>query len=170
MSPWLLKTTRGCIISVDTQQWTCFMSPLCYPHFLSSSLIFGKLVHLSGVLYMSMWIKIEQMQQYADIYLLQSYSTYFGCHSTHHQEYKNCTPSLRVQLHLLDFYSHWITMHGTTSLKFTVWVLTLLHAYICNFFLSNPWKLRCSITFLLNNSCDVITKYNSEDWSLKTVH
>ena len=27
------------------------------------------------------------MQQYADIYLLQSYSTYFGCHSTHHQEY-----------------------------------------------------------------------------------
>ena len=46
------------------------------------------------------------MQQYADIYLLQSYSTYFGCHSTHHQEYKNCTPSLRVQLHLLDFYSH----------------------------------------------------------------
>jgi len=24
------------------------------------------------------------MQQYADIYLLQSYSTYFGCHSTHH--------------------------------------------------------------------------------------
>ena len=26
-------------------------------------------------------------QQYADIYLLQSYSTCFGCHSTHHQEY-----------------------------------------------------------------------------------
>jgi len=25
------------------------------------------------------------MQQYTDIYLLQSYSTYFGCHSTHHQ-------------------------------------------------------------------------------------
>ena len=75
-----------------------------------------------------------------------------------------------ILVHLLDFYSHLITMHGTTSLKFTVWVLTLLHAYICNFFLSNPWKLRCSITFLLNNSCDVITKYNSEDWSLKTVH
>ena len=27
------------------------------------------------------------MQQYADIYLLQNYSTCFGCHSTHHQEY-----------------------------------------------------------------------------------
>ena len=25
------------------------------------------------------------MQQYADIYLLQSHSTCFGCHSTHHQ-------------------------------------------------------------------------------------
>jgi hypothetical protein len=25
--------------------------------------------------------------QYADIYLLQSHSTCFGCHSTHHQEY-----------------------------------------------------------------------------------
>ena len=25
------------------------------------------------------------MQQYAHIYLLQSHSTYFGCHSTHHQ-------------------------------------------------------------------------------------
>jgi len=27
------------------------------------------------------------MQQYAYIYLLQSHSTCFGCHSTHHQEY-----------------------------------------------------------------------------------
>ena len=27
------------------------------------------------------------MQQYADIYSLQNYSTCFGCHSTHHQEY-----------------------------------------------------------------------------------
>jgi len=26
-------------------------------------------------------------QQYADIYLLQSHSTCFGCHSIHHQEY-----------------------------------------------------------------------------------
>ena len=32
-----------------------------------------------------MWIKIQQMQQYADIYSLQNYSTCFGCHSTHHQ-------------------------------------------------------------------------------------
>ena len=36
----------------------------------------------------SMWIKIQQMQQYADIYSLQNYSTCFGCHSTHHQEYQ----------------------------------------------------------------------------------
>ena len=28
-----------------------------------------------------------EMQQYADIYLLQSLSTCFGCHNTHHQEY-----------------------------------------------------------------------------------
>jgi len=27
------------------------------------------------------------MQQYADIYSLQNYSTCFGCHSTHHQEF-----------------------------------------------------------------------------------
>jgi len=31
--------------------------------------------------------KFNQMQQYADIYLLQSYSICFGCHSTHHQAY-----------------------------------------------------------------------------------
>jgi len=30
------------------------------------------------------------MQQYADIYLLQSHSTCFGCHSTHHQESHTC--------------------------------------------------------------------------------
>jgi len=27
------------------------------------------------------------MQQCADIYLLQSHSTCFGCHNTHHQEH-----------------------------------------------------------------------------------
>ena len=32
----------------------------------------------------SAWPK---MQQYADIYLLQNYSTCFGCHRNHHQEY-----------------------------------------------------------------------------------
>ena len=31
------------------------------------------------------------MQQYADIYLLNSHSTCFGRHSTHHQEYKSVT-------------------------------------------------------------------------------
>jgi len=36
----------------------------------------------------SMLIKRSNlMQQYADIYLLHSHSTCFGCHSTHHQEY-----------------------------------------------------------------------------------
>jgi len=31
------------------------------------------------------------MQQYAGIYLLQNYSTCFGCHLTHHQEYIKLT-------------------------------------------------------------------------------
>ena len=31
------------------------------------------------------------MQQYANIYLLQSHSTCFGCHSTDHQEYYQAT-------------------------------------------------------------------------------
>jgi len=35
----------------------------------------------------SMRIQIQQMQKYADIYSLQNYSTCFGCHSSHHQEY-----------------------------------------------------------------------------------
>ena len=73
------------------------------------------------------------MQEYADIYSLQYYSTCFGCHSTHHQEYQKLyrrlplqflvllmmgavTPetcrvvlqrtNIRILLHLLDFYSH----------------------------------------------------------------
>jgi len=33
------------------------------------------------------------MQQYADIYSLQNYSTCFGCHSTHHQRYQNLYPA-----------------------------------------------------------------------------
>jgi len=37
------------------------------------------------------WFNVNKrsnsMQQYADIYLPQSHSTCFGCHSTHHQEY-----------------------------------------------------------------------------------
>jgi len=48
-----------------------------------------------------MWIKIQQMQQYADIYLLQSYSTCFGCQSTHHQEYRKLYPQPPVQVILL---------------------------------------------------------------------
>ena len=39
----------------------------------------------------SSWFNVNKMsnlmQQYADIYLLQSHSTYFGRHSAHHQEY-----------------------------------------------------------------------------------
>ena len=38
------------------------------------------------------------MQQYADIYSLQTYSTYFGCHSTHHQEYQKLYPQPPVQV------------------------------------------------------------------------
>jgi len=37
------------------------------------------------------------MQHYADIYLLQSYSTCFECHSTHHQEYYKLYPQPSVQ-------------------------------------------------------------------------
>jgi len=38
------------------------------------------------------------MQQYADIYLLKNYSTCFGCHSTHHQEYQKLYPQPPVQV------------------------------------------------------------------------
>jgi len=38
------------------------------------------------------------MKQYADIYLLQSYSTCFGFHSTHHQEYAVTPETCRVAL------------------------------------------------------------------------
>ena len=48
-----------------------------------------------------MSIKIQQMQQYADIYSLQSYSTCFGCHSTHHQEYYKLYLQPVVQVILL---------------------------------------------------------------------
>jgi len=41
------------------------------------------------------------MQQYADIYSLQNYSTCFGCHSTHHQEYYKLYPQPTVQVILL---------------------------------------------------------------------
>jgi len=41
------------------------------------------------------------MQQYADIYSLQNYSTCFGCHSTHNQEYQKLYPQLPVQVILL---------------------------------------------------------------------
>ena len=41
------------------------------------------------------------MQQYAYIYSLQNYSTCFGCHSTHHQEYQELNPQPPVQFILL---------------------------------------------------------------------
>ena len=41
------------------------------------------------------------MQQYADIYSLQNYSTGFGCHSTHHQEYQKLYPQPPVKVILL---------------------------------------------------------------------
>jgi len=43
------------------------------------------------------------MQQYANIYLLQSHSICFGCHSTHHQE-------LKIYCMSLEFYSN-VDMH-----------------------------------------------------------
>ena len=46
-------------------------------------------------------VKIQQMQQYAGIYSLQNYSTCFGCHSTHHQEYQKLYPQPPVQVILL---------------------------------------------------------------------
>ena len=43
---------------------------------------------ISGDCWIGVLIKRSNlMQQYADIYLLQSHSTCFGRHSTHHQEY-----------------------------------------------------------------------------------
>ena len=51
------------------------------------------------------------MQQYADIYSLQNYSTCFGCHSTHHQEYQKLYPQPPVQVilivSLLPSYLYW---------------------------------------------------------------
>ena len=41
------------------------------------------------------------MQQYADIYSMQNYSTCFGCHTTHHQEYQKLYPQPPVQVILL---------------------------------------------------------------------
>jgi len=42
------------------------------------------------------------MQQYADIYLLQSHSTCFGCHSTHHH-YSYKTYSILRRLYFKYF-------------------------------------------------------------------
>ena len=39
------------------------------------------------LMYLMLIKRSNLMQQYADIYLLQSHSTCFGCHSTHHQEH-----------------------------------------------------------------------------------
>jgi len=50
------------------------------------------------------------MQQYADTYLLQSFAV---------NKYLHTVASGWI------FYSHWITMHGTTSLKFYFILLTL---------------------------------------------
>ena len=51
------------------------------------------------------------MQKYADNYLLQSYSTCFGCQSTHHLEYLKLYPQPPVEVILFvpeaaGFYSH----------------------------------------------------------------
>jgi len=48
-----------------------------------------------------MWRKIQHMQQYADIYLMQNYSTCFRRHSSHQQEYQKLYPQTPVQVILL---------------------------------------------------------------------
>jgi len=56
-------------------------------HSLTSLLVMS-LTEQNAVDMLSMLIKSSNsMQQRADIYLLQSHSTCFGCHSTHHQEH-----------------------------------------------------------------------------------
>ena len=61
------------------------------PHVFSQKMGFkgGDFVlnYINIICYTSMRIKIQHMQQYADIYSLQNYSTCFGYYSTHHQEY-----------------------------------------------------------------------------------
>jgi len=57
-----------------------------------------------------------------------------------------------ILLHLLDFYSHWITMHGTTS-------LTKTRAYLYNFVLSCViWKLTSFSIFIANFNFPLIKK------------
>ena len=53
------------------------------------------------------------MQQYADIYSLQNYSTCFGCHSTYHQEYQKLYPQPPVQVQFLILLMMGAVMHET---------------------------------------------------------
>ena len=43
------------------------------------------IMYINSILYVNE--RSNLMQQYAEMYLLQSHSTYFGRHSAHHQEY-----------------------------------------------------------------------------------
>ena len=55
---------------------------------LHNHLLLGVDFYIHGsVHHNSISIRSNKMQQYASIYLLQNYSTYFGHHHTQHQEY-----------------------------------------------------------------------------------
>jgi len=59
-------------------------------HFSAWSAVYydGTIETITADMLQTMLIKRSNlMQQCADIYLLQSHSTFFGCHSTHHQEH-----------------------------------------------------------------------------------
>ena len=64
------------------------------------------------------------MQQYADIYSLQNYSTCFECHSTHHQEYQKLYPQPPVQVvlfvPLLPSYVVWSGLVCTSRVLFAL--------------------------------------------------
>jgi len=70
------------------------------------------------------------MQQYADIYSLQNYSTCFGCHSTHHQEYQKLYPQPPVQVillvPLLPSYVVWSGLVVRVEYVFLLWPVLLL--------------------------------------------
>ena len=82
------KTTVGIAVPHNSQRSLPIPDYSFYCNYILRSL-FLKLRNLwsKDLHKLQVWIKIQQMQQYADIYSLQNYSTYFGCHSTHRQEY-----------------------------------------------------------------------------------
>jgi len=58
-----------------------------YCQYVLACTYFNRFGHLHGERFIMLIKRSNLMQQYADIYLLHSHSTCFGCHSTHHQEH-----------------------------------------------------------------------------------